>query len=69
VAHLMDGSVCLTDVKSGVTRRITERVADSGTLRPEACVVSPDGLQVAYVRSVAERDGSTFNQIWVAQIC
>ena len=50
VAHAMDGSVCLTDVATGRTVRLTERAA--GRPRPEACVVSPDGRRVVFARTV-----------------
>lgn len=59
VAFVMDGCVCLTDADTGETRRLTERTADAP--RPEACVVSPDGGRVAFVRYV---DGS--NQVCMA---
>ena len=48
VAHVMDNSVCVTNVNSGATRRITPRSDDSP--RPEACVFSPDGKKIAFVR-------------------
>jgi hypothetical protein len=51
IAHVMDGSVCLTDVGRGTTRRLTDPAA--GAPRPEACVVSPDGRRVAFVRTIA----------------
>ena len=50
VAHVMDGSVCLTTVATGRTDRLTDRAA--GPPRPEACVVSPDGRRVAFARTV-----------------
>lgn len=59
VAFVTDNSVCLTDVTTGETRRLTERSAEDP--RPEACVLSPDGRRVAFVRHV---DGS--NQVCVA---
>lgn len=54
IAHVGDGSVCLTDVRTGTTRRLTPPAAG---LRPEACVVSPDGARVAHARTDA--DGRT----------
>jgi dipeptidyl aminopeptidase/acylaminoacyl peptidase len=60
IAHVLDGSVAVTDVETGVTRRLTQRVEGDGAPRPEACVFSPDGSKVAYVRRV---DG--FNQVFV----
>lgn len=60
IAHVMDGSVGVTDVETAETRRLTERVEGEGGPRPEACVFSPDGSKVAYVKRV---DG--FNQVFV----
>jgi hypothetical protein len=65
ISHLMDNSVCLTEVATGRTIRLTERFAESP--RPEACVLSPDGRKVAYVRRVSS-DGGTFNQIFVVAV-
>jgi hypothetical protein len=56
----MDGSVCLTDVESGEAQRVTG--AAEG-VRPEACVFSPDGGRVAYVRTVGG-----FNQVFVVDV-
>lgn len=65
LAHAMDRSVCLTDVVSGDTRRLTARtVSEADAPRPEACVFSPDGRKIAYVRPVA-RNGARHNQIAV----
>ena len=61
IAHAMDGSVCLTDVASGRTTRLTKRAA--GPPRPEACVVSPDGRQVAFVRTVGG-----WNQVFAVDV-
>ncbi|TWT80116.1 translocation protein TolB [Planctomycetes bacterium CA13] len=60
IAHVMDASVCVTDALTGQTTRLTKK-ADSDTApRPEACVFSPNGLQIAYVRTIDNR-----NQIFV----
>jgi len=63
----MDNSVCVTDVASGRTERLTPRVPDAIAPRPEACVFSPDGRRIAYVRRVAN-GGAEYNQIFVAHI-
>lgn len=65
LAHVMDNSVCLTEVASGRTRRLTERTTEAESPRPEACVFAPDGRKVAYVRRVAT-EGEAANQIFVA---
>jgi hypothetical protein len=67
IAHMMDKSVCATDSHSGKTRRLTERCDDSSAPRPEACVFSPDGRRIAYVRAVRAAEGE-FNQILCADV-
>jgi hypothetical protein len=64
IAHVMDNSVCVTEVASGQTHRLTARTEDGNAPRPEACVFSPDGKKVAYVRRVRE-GGQLANQIFV----
>ena len=64
IAHVMDNSVCVTDVTSGTTQRLTPRTDDATAPQPEACVFSPDGSRLAYVRRVAE-SGQPSNQIFV----
>lgn len=64
IAHVMDNSVCITDATTGRTSRLTQRVEDAAAPRPDACVFSPDGGQIAYVRPV--REGAAIaNQIFV----
>lgn len=62
IAHVMDGSVCVTDAAAGETHRLTIPDRSESGPRPEACVFSPDGNKVAYVRHVAGH-----NQIFVVQ--
>ena len=64
VAHGMDNSVCVTEVASGKTHRLTARTDDAKAPRPEACVFSPDGKKLAYVRRISE-PGQSSNQIFV----
>lgn len=66
VAHTTDGSVCITEMASGITRRLTQPNRDS-PLRPEACVFSPDGQKIAYVRRVKSAD-EIWNQIFVVRV-
>jgi hypothetical protein len=76
LAHVLDGSVCLTDVATGETRRLTSKSGPAdGELRPEACVVSPDGKWIAVVRRVpgaaaagASSPGAPANQICVVAV-
>ena len=64
IAHTMDRSVCVTNTNSGNTHRVTARFSEEEAPRPEACVFSPDGKRIAYVRPVTNR-GETWNQIFV----
>ena len=64
IAHVMDNSVCVTDVDSGNTSRLTPKTSDVLAPRPEACVFSPDGKGLAYVRQVGE-PGHLCNQVFV----
>ena len=65
IAHTMDHSVCLTDMRTGLTRRLTERSGEADGPRPEAVVFSPDGKYVTYARNVRTRDQG-WNQVFVA---
>jgi hypothetical protein len=61
IVHLMDESLFITDAITGASRRCTPKNHD-GPL-PEACVFSPDGSKVAYLRPVGGR-----NQIFLTRI-
>ncbi|HYV36547.1 MAG TPA: hypothetical protein VE988_12620, partial [Gemmataceae bacterium] len=67
IAHVMDNSVCVTDATSGITTRLTPRSDDATAPRPEACVFSPDGKKIAFVRSVSI-DTQTHNQVFVVEV-
>src|SRR5262249_46366411 len=67
IAYIADNSVFTTDVASGETVRRSERTDDSSALRPEACVFSPDGNRIAYVRRMPAT-GVFFNQIFVVEL-
>ena len=64
IAHVMDNSVCVTEVASGKTRRVTARTDDATVPRSEACVFSPDGKKIAYLRRMTQA-GQAANQIFV----
>jgi hypothetical protein len=66
LAHVMDNSVCATDATTGATHRLTQRFDDTMAPRPEACVFSRDGRQIAYVRPAPEAAGF-YNQIFVVR--
>ena len=82
IAHGLSGCVCLTDTITGETKPITNRrrakgpgasagdtVGQSGIgdIRKEACVISPDGSRIAFVRSTGDALGTT-NQICVIEL-
>lgn len=64
ITYVADNSVFASDTSTGDATRLTPRSDDATAPRPEACVFSPDGKRIAYVRSVA-RDGGKFNQIFI----
>jgi len=64
IAHVMDHSVFITDVATGEGRRLTPRTPDETSPRPEACVYSPDGNWIAFVRSLPAVNGRQ-NQIFI----
>ena len=57
IAYIADGSVMTVDIGSGRSWRLTLRTAAAP--RPEACVFSPDGRSIAYMRTL------THNQLFV----
>jgi len=65
IAHVKDGGVCVTDSASGATRRLTGSTGEMAL--PFACVFSPDGSQVAFMRSVSN-GGASFAQIFVVAV-
>jgi len=65
IAHTMDGRVCVTEMESGKTQMLTETTRHP--LLPLACVFSPDGRQIAFMRQVADEVGS-FSQIFTVDV-
>lgn len=55
IAHSSDGSIFLTDVSTGRSARLTAS-SDQAPVMPEACVISPDGTHIAFMRLVREGD-------------
>ena len=64
IAHVMDRCVCITEVSSGVTHRLTRSTDDAHAPRPEACVFSPEGKRIAFIRPVTS-GGKTWNQVFL----
>jgi hypothetical protein len=52
VAHTMDGSVCVTDISTGQTERLTPKGNEAEAPLSLACVFSPDGREIAYLRNL-----------------
>ena len=67
IAHTMDNSVFATDAMTGHSYRLTRRSADSTAPLPLACVFSPDGRSIAYLRKV-EQAGEVNSQIFVVSM-
>ena len=67
IAHVMDNSVCLTDMSSGQTRRLTSRTDDASAPRPEACVFVPNGKWIAFMRRLPSPVHPA-NQICVVEV-
>jgi hypothetical protein len=67
IAHVMDNRVCVTHVFRRLTNCLTLLSPDATAPRPEACVFSPDGARIAYVRPVAA-GGAVHNQVFVCEI-
>lgn len=65
ITHMSDGSVCVTNYLAGTTVRLTPRAEPPP--RPEACVFSPDGRRIAYIRPVPTR-GTVYNQVFVCDL-
>jgi hypothetical protein len=66
IAYIADNSIFVTDVLSGSSNRLTPRSDDATAPRPEACVFSPDGSRIAFVRP-AHQDRMHYNQIFVVE--
>ena len=67
LAHVMDNSVCVTEVAAGKTTRLTARSEDATAPTPEACVFSPDGKKIVYHRAVGT-GADCFRQIFVVRV-
>ncbi len=67
IAHVMDGSVCVTEIATGRTTRLTPRAGGDAAPLALACVFSPDGRRIAYQHKVASAAG-VFAQIFVVDV-
>jgi hypothetical protein len=60
----MDNSVFVTEMETGRGERLTSRSPDASAPLPLACVFSPDGRSIAYLRPV-EAVGGVHSQVFV----
>ena len=67
IAHAMDNSVCVTDAATGQTTRLTARSSDAAAPLAEACVFSPNGKMIAYMRRLPSPEAMC-NQIFVVAL-
>jgi hypothetical protein len=67
LTHAMDNSVFLTDAATGRSQRLTERTPDETAPLAEACVFSPKGRKIAFMRRI-NTDGRTVSQICVVSL-
>jgi Protein of unknown function (DUF3748) len=67
IAHVLDGSVCVTDATTGITTRLTRNAGEAEAPRPEACVFSPDSRRITYVRRLRSPEVEA-NQIFVVEL-
>ena len=69
VAHVSGGAPCVTEVETGITKALTAARDGEAAPRPEACVFSPDGRRVAYIRRVlGPGDAGSGRELWSNQI-
>jgi WD40 repeat protein len=67
VSYVADNSVFISDAANGKSFRLTAKSDGAVAPRPQACVFSPDGKQIAFARPVENR-GEVWNQIFVVTI-
>lgn len=67
IAHVAEGCVCVTSITTGATRHMTGPTTNESTPRPEACVFSPDGRRIAFVRRIRSH-GQLVNQVFVVDV-
>lgn len=63
LAYGLAGDVAITEIATGKTRIVTAPLDGCGPVRPEACVWSPDGQKIAFLRQVFG-ETSAWNQIF-----
>lgn len=66
IAHVLNRQVCRTNMATGETTPLTSMFPEATAPRPEACVYSPDGQHIAFVRPMPSPEGM-FNQVFVCK--
>lgn len=66
VAIVVDECVCEIECNTGTIKKLTDRMDVEDCPRPEACVYSPDGRKIAFVRN-RKTIGATSNQVCVVE--
>jgi hypothetical protein len=67
IAYVASGSVWVVEVASGASIALTPAAVGSGAPRPEACVFSPDGRRIAFMRQQPTSAG-LHNQIFCVDV-
>lgn len=67
IAAVADGSVCVINAATGEATRLTPRREPADAPSALACVFSPDGVKIAYLRLVRSQD-SAYNQIFTVPV-
>jgi hypothetical protein len=67
LAYVAANRVTIVDAATGASRPLTQQCDDELAPRPEACVFSPDGSQIAFVRRLTSAAGC-FNQVCVVDV-
>jgi len=67
IAHTLDGSVCVTVVATGRTTWLTAPASEADAPLPQACVFSPDGRSIAYLRNVA-LGAAVHSQVYIVDV-
>ena len=68
IGYAADKSVFTVNVHSGLSERRTPRVADAEAPLALACVFSPDGRRIAFLRRLADGAGGRSNQVCVVTL-
>jgi len=67
IVYVANNGICVAEAASGQTQRLTSRTDEASALRPEACVFSPDGKSIAFMRRLPS-PRQPANQICVVRV-